>query len=92
MNLSSTMFLLAALMGGLLVVTAFYYGAQLVLRLSEIPLPALPPDLKQTTPVHTGSSPVALTQSQVDAAAQAQPAALGFLPDLQHNQLRAPRA
>jgi hypothetical protein len=92
MNLDSAASLSAAITGGLLAVTMFHYGAQLLLRLVEIPIPALPLNFTQTTTAfHDENSSSTVAPSQVDAAEQ-EPMLVGVLVQQQGNRLRASRA
>jgi hypothetical protein len=79
MDSNTMMFLLSMMVGGLLIVTQFYYGGRFVLRLLETPDQTQVREYGPTTVAHTNFTPDTSAQDQVSAAYQ-QPAVIRVLP------------
>lgn len=68
MNPNSIIFLMTVIVGGLLIVTLFFYGGQLMLRFLEVSDTAKVRAYAPATVAHTDSSPGAPTLNHVGAA------------------------
>ena len=68
MDTNGLLFLVVVMVGGVLIVTLFFYGGHFVLRLLETTDRSYVPGYGQTVAVHSDSTPGASTLKRVGAA------------------------